>query len=268
MPMVINTNIAAVNKIANNASEALAKSMEKLSAGERINSAKDDAAGLSVAARLSAQVSGMNVAQRNTQNGISLAQTADGALDEINDILTRMRELATQGASTSASSNDQKNIATEYNAQVDAIDRIAKNAQFNGKNLLDGSGSVAIETGPNSPDSINISLGDMTASGLGLSKVSTDGADFSSVGTQVDAASAMVNIQKSVLQTTQSTLVTTATALQTPQSNLDPNSGKTKDTELASDDAASVMQQVVSQTRTPKLAQANQPSKSVLNLLR
>lgn len=265
MPMVINTKIATVNE--NKASEALAKSMEKLPGGEKINSTANDAAVLSVAARLSAQVSGVNVAQRNTQNGISVAQTANGALDEINDILTRMRELTKQGASTSASSNDQKNIATEYNAQVDAIDRIARNAQFNGKNLLDGSGSVTVEAGPNSPDSINVSLGDMTASGLGLSKVSTGGADFSSVGTQIDAATAMVNIQQSVLQTTQSTLETTATALQTPQSNLDPNSAKTKDTGLASDDTAPVKQQVLSQTRTSMLSPANQTPKNALNLL-
>ena len=140
MAVVINTNIASLNAQRNlNASQTgLAKSMQRLSSGMRINSAKDDAAGLAISDRMTSQIRGLNQAARNANDGISMLQTAEGALGETTNLLQRMRELAVQSANDTNTTSDRASLNSEFGQLKAEIDRIAKNTQFNGKNLLDG----------------------------------------------------------------------------------------------------------------------------------
>ncbi|MCR5868277.1 MAG: flagellin [Aquincola tertiaricarbonis] len=173
MAMTINTNVASMTAQRNlNASQgSLATSMQRLSSGVRVNSAKDDAAGLAIAERMSAQTRGLSVAARNANDGISLAQTAEGALGKVGDMLQRMRELAVQSANATNSSTDRKALQAEVVQLRDEIDRVAKNTSFNGKKLLDGSFAAgSFQVGANSGEVITIAA--MTdASADGLSKV-------------------------------------------------------------------------------------------------
>jgi flagellin len=170
MPMTINTNIASMNAQRNlgTSQSSLATSMQRLSSGLRVNSAKDDAAGLAIAERMNASVRGLNVAARNANDGISLAQTAEGALGKVGDMLQRMRELAVQSANATNSSEDREALQAEVGPLRDEIDRVAKGASFNGKKLLDGSfTAAAFQVGAGSGENITIgSLADTRASGL------------------------------------------------------------------------------------------------------
>ena len=170
MPQTINTNIVSLNaqRNLNQSQSSLATSMQRLSSGLRVNSAKDDAAGLAIAERMNTQVRGLNVAARNANDGISLAQTAEGALGKVGDMLQRMRELAVQAANASNSAEDRKALQAEVAQLRDEIDRVAKGASFNGKKLLDGSFTAAtFQIGANSGDSITVgSLTDTRATAL------------------------------------------------------------------------------------------------------
>jgi len=170
MPQTINTNIVSLNaqRNLNQSQSSLATSMQRLSSGLRVNSAKDDAAGLAIAERMNTQVRGLNVAARNANDGISLAQTAEGALGKVGDMLQRMRELAVQAANASNSADDRKALQSEVQQLRDEIDRVAKGASFNGKKLLDGSFTAAtFQIGANSGDSITVgSLTDTRATAL------------------------------------------------------------------------------------------------------
>jgi flagellin len=170
MPMTINTNIASMNAQRNlgTSQSSLATSMQRLSSGLRVNSAKDDAAGLAIAERMNASVRGLNVAARNANDGISLAQTAEGALGKVGDMLQRMRELAVQSANATNSAQDREALQAEVGQLRDEIDRVAKGASFNGKKLLDGSfTAAAFQVGAASGENITVgSLADTRASGL------------------------------------------------------------------------------------------------------
>src|SRR5262245_36480308 len=172
MPQTINTNVASLTAQRNlNASQSsLSTSMQRLSSGLRVNSAKDDAAGLAIAERMSAQTRGLSVAARNANDGISLAQTAEGALGKVGDMLQRMRELAVQ-ASNANSKDDRKALQAEVSQLRDEIDRVAKNTTFNGQKVLDGSFAAAsFQVGANSGETITVAA--LTnASASGLSKV-------------------------------------------------------------------------------------------------
>ena len=180
MPQTINTNNVSLNaqRNLNQSQSSLATSMQRLSSGLRVNSAKDDAAGLAIAERMNTQVRGLNVAARNANDGISLAQTAEGALGKVGDMLQRMRELAVQAANASNSADDRKALQAEVTQLRDEIDRVAKGASFNGKKLLDGSFTAAtFQIGANSGDSITVgSLTDTRATALskiGFSETTT-----------------------------------------------------------------------------------------------
>ena len=170
MPQTINTNNVSLNaqRNLNQSQSSLATSMQRLSSGLRVNSAKDDAAGLAIAERMNTQVRGLNVAARNANDGISLAQTAEGALGKVGDMLQRMRELAVQAANATNSVDDRKALQAEVSQLRDEVDRVAKGASFNGKKLLDGSFTAAtFQIGANSGDSITVgSLTDTRASQL------------------------------------------------------------------------------------------------------
>ena len=170
MPQTINTNVVSLNaqRNLNQSQSSLATSMQRLSSGLRVNSAKDDAAGLAIAERMNTQVRGLNVAARNANDGISLAQTAEGALGKVGDMLQRMRELAVQSANASNSADDRKALQSEVTQLRDEIDRVAKGASFNGKKLLEGSFTAAtFQIGANAGDSITVgSLADTRATAL------------------------------------------------------------------------------------------------------
>ncbi|MEP7283090.1 MAG: flagellin, partial [Rubrivivax sp.] len=173
MAMTINTNVNTLTAQRNLASSqnTLATSMQRLSSGLRVNSAKDDAAGLAIAERMNATVRGLNVAARNANDGISLAQTAEGSLGKIGDMLQRMRELAVQSSNATNSADDRKALQAEVTQLRDEINRVAKNTSFNGAKLLDGSFAAAtFQVGANAGE--NITVAALTdASAAGLSKV-------------------------------------------------------------------------------------------------
>jgi flagellin len=170
MPQTINTNVVSLNaqRNLNTSQSSLATSMQRLSSGLRVNSAKDDAAGLAIAERMNTQVRGLNVAARNANDGISLAQTAEGALGKVGEMLQRMRELAVQSANATNSAEDRKALQAEVTQLRDEVDRVAKGASFNGKKLLDGSFTAAtFQIGANSGDAITVgSLATATANVL------------------------------------------------------------------------------------------------------
>ncbi len=184
MAMTINTNVASLTAQRNLSSSqsTLSTSMQRLSSGLRVNSAKDDAAGLAIAERMAAQTRGLNVAARNANDGISLAQTAEGALGKVGDMLQRMRELAVQSANATNSDDDRKALQAEVGQLRDEIDRVAKNTSFNGKKLLDGSFAAAnFQVGSNSGEAITVAaLTDSSSDGL--SKV-VYGSDSVTTGT-------------------------------------------------------------------------------------
>ncbi|KQW69999.1 MULTISPECIES: flagellin [unclassified Methylibium] len=173
MAMSVNTNIVSLNAQRNlgTSQSSLATSMQRLSSGLRVNSAKDDAAGLAIAERMNASVRGLNVAARNANDGISLAQTAEGALGKVGDMLQRMRELAVQSGNATNSADDRKALQAEVTQLRDEIDRVAKNTSFNGRKLLDGSfTAAAFQVGAGAGD--NITVGSLTnASASNLSKI-------------------------------------------------------------------------------------------------
>ena len=183
MALTINTNVASLNAQRNLGATQnnLAKSMQRLSSGLRINSAKDDAAGLAISDRMTAQIRGLNQAARNANDGISLAQTAEGALQESTNILQRMRELAVQSANDTNTGSDRQSLQAEVDQLISELDRIASTTQFNGKTLLDGSLSNAqFHVGANANQTISFSVGDARASKMG-SIVNSAGTDSQTI---------------------------------------------------------------------------------------
>ncbi|WP_322978281.1 flagellin [Pseudomonas sp. C11] len=174
MALTVNTNVASLNtqKNLNKASDALSTTMQRLSSGLKINSAKDDAAGLQISNRLTSQINGLGVATKNANDGISIAQTAEGAMQESTNILQRMRELALQSANGSNSDEDRTSLQAEYSQLTTELTRIANTTTFGGRNLLDGSfGTTSFQVGANANETINITLGNVAATKIGSQQV-------------------------------------------------------------------------------------------------
>jgi len=196
MALSINTNVASLNAQRNlGASQAnLAKSMQRLSSGLRINSDKDDAAGLGISDRMTSQIRGLNQAARNANDGISLAQTAEGALQESTNILQRMRELAVQSANDTNTNDDRASLQAEVDQLISELDRIANNTTFNNKKLLDGSMSNALfQVGANANQTISLSVGDARTNALGANATSAS-TGISTVGTAADSLTSAHNV--------------------------------------------------------------------------
>ncbi|TBV17617.1 flagellin [Stutzerimonas kirkiae] len=177
MALTVNTNIAALNtqKNLNKASDSLSTTMQRLSSGLKINSAKDDAAGLQISNRLTSQINGLTVATKNANDGISIAQTAEGAMQESTNILQRMRELALQSANGSNSAEDRASLQSEYAALTSELTRIAETTTFGGRNLLDGSfGTTSFQVGSNANETINVTLGNISATNVGSQQVKSE----------------------------------------------------------------------------------------------
>jgi len=269
---VINTNISSLNAQRNlSASQnALATSMQRLSSGLRVNSAKDDAAGLSIATKMDAQIRGMSQAVRNANDGISLAQTADGGLSTATDILQRMRELAVQGANGTNSTTDSASLKGEYDALSGEVTRIATDTKFNGTAVLTtASADVAIQVGANASQTITIAKSDLQtiATAVKAGDLSTTDGSTTALGL-LDQALTDTNTLRAALGATQNRMGYAISNLQTGGENQSAAKSRIMDTDFASETANLSRSQILQQAGTAMVAQANQLPQGVLALLK
>ncbi|QEE60176.1 flagellin [Salinibacterium sp. dk2585] len=302
MGMQINTNVAALNAYRNlsNTQNDLSKSLEKLSSGLRINRAADDAAGLAISEGLRSQVGGLNVAARNAQDGISVIQTAEGALTEVHSILQRMRDLAVQAGNDSNNDESRTAIATEATALTAELGRISESTNFNGLDLLKG-GSMSFQVGANGDASsqISVNLADLTTALAGVVTLTegtagtpgdpdatppvdpTPGAagtatmtiDFNDAEaaalaiTALDTAITNISTSRSELGAVQNRFESTINSLNVSAENLAAAESRIRDTDMASEMVNYTRANILSQAGTAMLAQANQSNQGVLQLL-
>ena len=306
--MIINHNIAAINtsRSLNSASAAQGKSMEKLSSGLRINRAGDDAAGLAISEKMRGQIRGLDQASRNAQDGISLIQTAEGALNETHDILQRMRELAVQSSNDTNTDEDRGQIQKEVDELAKEITRISSTTEFNTKKLLDGQGAkeLTFQIGANTDQTMGLKIGAMDATSLGVgaagagnsaatagtpagadpvanpavpgaAAATTGGLDVSStqaVATasidKIDAAIKKVSDERSKLGANQNRLEHTINNLGASSENLTAAESRVRDVDMASEMVKQTKNSILSQAAQAMLSQANQQPQAVLQLLR
>jgi flagellin len=272
--LVINHNLGSMNALAalSENQNALGKVLQQLSTGKRINRAADDAAGLAISQKMESQINGLNQAVRNAQDGISLIQTAEGALNETENILQRMRQLAVQAANDTNNSDDRQAIQDEVNQLISEIDRISSTTQFNNLDLLDGtySGSsvISLQIGANDGQTLSITIGDMSASGLGISSLTVTDANSASVAiSAIDSAIQLVSEQRAELGAYQNRLEHTINNLNTAVENLTSAESAITDTDMATAMAEFTKDSVLQQAAVSMLAQANQLPQLVLKLL-
>jgi flagellin len=267
MPMTINTNVVSLNAQRNlSMSQAsLATSMQRLSSGLRVNSAKDDAAGLAIADRQNAQIRGINVAIRNANDGISLAQTAEGALATITDALQRMRELAVQAANGSNSTGDRLNLDTEYQALSAEITRIAAQTKFNGTAIVGPSaGAQVFQVGANAGDTLTITT---TTVATVAGNVSTVAGATTALGA-IDTALDTINTSRASYGAAMSRFSMAIQNLQISGENQSAARGRIMDADFAAETANLSRSQILQQAGSAMVAQANQLPNQVLALLR
>ena len=261
--MRINHNIAALNTYRqfNTANTAQGKSMEKLSSGLRINKAGDDAAGLSISEKMRGQIRGLEQASRNSQDGISLIQTAEGALNETHDILQRMRELSVQASNDTNVSADRTAITNELGELNKEITRIANETEFNTQKLISKSGTYKFQVGANSSQTIALSINKMTATALGLSlgaiSVKSNGSANKAI-TNINKAIETVSSMRSKLGSVQNRLEHTINNLNTGAENLTAAESRVRDVDMAKEMMTQTKNSILSQAAQAMLAQANQ----------
>ena len=265
---------------------SLSKDMEKLSSGERINRAGDDASGLAVSEKMRAQIRGLNQASQNASNGISFIQTTEGYLQETTDIMQRIRELAVQSSNGIYSDEDRMQIQVEVSALVSEVDRIASAAQFNGMNMLTGrfarptgentvTGSMWFHIGANMDQRMQVYIGTMSATALGIreigsgDKISLAAPDDANraIGT-IDEALVKINKQRADLGAYQNRMEYAVRGLDISAENLQASESRIRDTDMASQMVEFTKNSVLQQAGTAMLAQANTQSQNVLSLLR
>lgn len=286
--MVINHNMSAMfaDRQLGVTGLALSKDMEKLSSGERINRAGDDASGLAVSEKMRAQIRGLNQASENAQNGISFIQTTEGYLQETTDIMQRIRELAVQSSNGIYSDEDRMQIQVEVSALVSEVDRIASSAQFNGMNMLTGrfaqatgenvvGGSMWFHIGANMDQRMQVFIGTMTAEALGVRAIGTeekislaapDDANRA-IGT-IDDALMKINKQRADLGAYQNRMEYAVRGLDIGAENLQASESRIRDTDMANQMVEFTKNTILQQAGTAMLAQANTQSQNVLSLLR
>ncbi|ADV27357.1 flagellin domain protein [Pseudoxanthomonas suwonensis 11-1] len=276
MTQVINTNVMSLNAQRNLStnSASLATSIQRLSSGLRINSAKDDAAGLAISQRMTTQVRGMDQAARNANDGISLAQTAEGALQEISNNLQRIRELAVQAANGTNSDEDKQALQKEVQQLKDEITRVVDNTKFNGKQLLNASGTISIQVGANATDNdkIDITLNDISSalSGITASAFSVSGMAAGSGATQLDDlddALQSVNEARADLGAIQNRFSSAIANLQVSSENMAASRSRIQDADYAKETAELTRNQILTQAGTAMLSQAKSVPQNVLSLL-
>ncbi|MDR0554347.1 MAG: flagellin [Treponema sp.] len=285
--MIINHNLSAqfADRSLKVTQDVLGKNMEKLSSGLRINRAGDDASGLAVSEKMRAQVRGLTQASANAANGVSFIQTSEGYLQETQDVIQRLRELAVQAANGIYTEEDRMYIQVEVSQLVDEIDRIASHAQFNGMNMLTGrfarangenaiTASMWFHIGANMDQRVQIFIGTMTSQGLGIrepgndASISLENVDDANraIGT-LDAALKMINKQRADLGAYQNRLTHTIGGIDIGAENLQASESRIRDADVANLMVNYVRDQILSQSGTAMLAQANQRTQTVLQLL-
>lgn len=279
MGMTIATNVSALDayRNLNNTQARLSSSLQKLSSGSRINSASDDAAGLSISEGLKSQISGLAQAGRNAQDGVSVIQTADGALSQVTAILHRMRDLAVQGANDSNSVSSRAAIKTEADQLGQELDRIGKNTNFNGINLLDGttaSLTFQVGAGASADNQVAVSLtnlgttlgtlaGPVAAAGFDVTSNATATTTLTSIDTAIDA----ISTARSNLGASENRLQSASDTLAITGQNLTAANSRIADTDMAAEMVKYTQSNILSQAGTAMLAQANQSGQGILKLL-
>jgi len=280
--MIINHNMSAMyaNRQLDVTQVDTTKSLEKLSSGLRINRAGDDASGLAVSEKLRAQIRGLNQAERNTLNGVSFIQTAEGYLQETQDVLHRIRELAVQSANGIYTEEDRLYIQIEVSALVAEVDRIASHAQFNGMNMLtgrfartDGAQTMQFQIGANMDQNTRVYIGEMTASSLGVKNnqnapivLSTTVSANQAIGA-LDQALKKVNQQRADLGAYQNRFEMAAQGIAVAAENMQASESRIRDVNMASEVVNFTKEAILNQAGTAMLAQANVRTQSVLQLL-
>ncbi len=286
---VINTNVGATitqNALAKN-ERLMGQAMERLSTGKRINSASDDAAGLAISARMTAQIKGLDQAARNANDAIAMIQTADGASIEVANMLQRMRELAIQSITETNTATDRANLSVEFVALQAEISRISTTTQWNGENILDGSagtnsdGVVIYQVGANASQTISIDLGDWATTGAGVYSNGGAANDISSAGislsTSTAAAAALakidtaingINTQRATYGAVMNRLEYVVDNLSNVSQNAAASRSRVEDANYAAETTELARTQIIQQAGTAMLAQANQSAQSVLQLLK
>ena len=281
--MIINHNMSSLyaDRVTNISNDAIMKNMEKLSSGERINRAGDDASGLAVSEKMRSQIRGLNQASKNIQNGVSFIQTTEGYLAETTDILQRVRELAVQAANGIYSDEDRMQIQVEVSQLVAEVDRIASVAQFNGMNMLtgrfalEGDSTMQFQIGANMDQNARVYIGTMTASALGLKGVQ-GGEEQITINSPeeanmtlgaVDAALTQVNKQRADLGAYQNRFEMAAKGVNIAAENTQAAESRIRDTDMASEMVEFTKNSILTQAGTAMLAQANNQSQTVLALL-
>ncbi|MEI1423117.1 flagellin Hag [Bacillus cabrialesii] len=275
--MRINHNIAALNTLNRLSSNngAAQKNMEKLSSGLRINRAGDDAAGLAISEKMRGQIRGLEMASKNSQDGISLIQTAEGALTETHAILQRMRELTVQAGNTGTQQpEDLGAIKDEMDALIEEVDGISNRTEFNGKKLLDGSNSTdgfTFQIGANAGQQLNLKIDSMSATALGVNALDVTDFPTTPFDTQlesIDTAINNVSKQRAKLGAVQNRLEHTINNLGASSENLTAAESRIRDVDMAKEMSEFTKNNILSQASQAMLAQANQQPQNVLQLLR
>ncbi|WP_374717700.1 flagellin [Neobacillus sp.] len=278
MGMFINTNVGALNanRNLNFNNTQMGKTMEKLSSGYRINRAADDAAGLAISEKMRFQINGLTQAQRNAQDGISLIQTAEGALTEVHSMLQRLNTLANQAANGTYDATDRAKIQLEVDELIGEISNIASTVNFNGISLLNSSDKVTFQIGSDANTSISIQLASLTPSDLGkslangLKSLTVTGADATNANaaiTAIKSAISQVSTQRATFGAVQNRLEHTVNNLGVMVENLSASESRIRDADMATEMTAFTKNQILVQAGTAMLAQANSAPQSVLRLL-
>jgi flagellin len=284
-----NTSALRATNASTMAGKQLSMAMERLSTGKRINSAKDDAAGLAISSSMTAQIRGMNQGIRNANDGISLAQTAEGALDEVANMLQRMRELSVQSANGTYAAGDKQNIYAEQNALADQIRSVINNTTFNGTSLFKGNGtagtaqSLTIQAGANASDTISLSVDDLSYNNaanalsvvVDLAATNPNGMPGDSAAAtpvvptiaNFDSAISQVATVRSKLGAAQNRLESAVNNLTSNATNLSDARSRIEDADFSAESTALAKAQILNQASTAMLAQANQSQQGVLRLL-
>ena len=287
MPQTINTNLNSLNaqRSLSSSQSSLAMSMQRLSSGMRVNSAKDDAAGLAIAERMTSQVRGMNVAMRNANDGISMSQTAEGAMGKVTDSLQRMRELAVQAANSTNSDTDKNSLDKEFGELSKEIQRVLGGTSFNGQHMLGSDAKAFVfQVGANTTanDTINITTTDLTSDSTVTAVAGTDNqgtgravidSTASSVAVQgvidqIDTALSTVNDNRAIMGASQSRFDSVIANLQHSVENQTAAKSRIMDTDFAAETANLSRAQILQQAGNAMVAQANQLPNQVMTLLR
>jgi len=282
---VINTNVAATitsNALAKN-ERAMSQTMERLSTGQRINSAGDDAAGLAISSKMTSQIRGLDQAVRNGNDAISMIQTADGAAIEITNMLQRMRELAVQAKNGTNTTDDVTSLGVEFDALLAQINSIATNTQWNGKNILDGTNTPAtFQVGANANQTVQVAFGNFksdntttygiftgnNAAGAAVTKLSESSVDDVNIIGNLDAAIGGLNTQRATFGAAMNRLGYAVDNLTNVSQNASASRSRILDADYAAESTELARTQIIQQAGTAMLAQANQQAQSVLTLLK